>query len=88
MSKTAILAGKSTAWSESGGGGVLGEEEEEGSELGDRMHLRADKDGQHWEHLGQNLLVLAQRPSTCASGGTKALLVFYFLALDLQKVGH
>lgn len=45
MSKTAILAGKSTAWSESGGGGVLGEEEEEGSELGDRMHLRADKDG-------------------------------------------
>lgn len=31
-----------------------------------------DKDGQHWKHLGQNSLVLAQKPSTSASDGTSA----------------
>lgn len=67
---------------------MLREEEGEGSELGERMHLMEDKDGQHWKHLGQSFLTLAQRPSTCANDGTKALFVFYFLALELQKVGH
>lgn len=78
VSKPAILAGQYTAWSEAGGSWVPREEEEE-SELGERMHLMEDKDGQHRKHLGQSFLVLAQKPSTCASDGTKALFCVLFL---------
>lgn len=30
-----------------------------------------DKDGQHWNHLGQSSLVLAQNPSASANDGTR-----------------
>lgn len=78
VSKPAILAGQYTAWSEAGGSWVPREEEEE-SELGERMHLMEDKDGQHRKHLGQSFLILAQKPSTCASDGTKGLFCVLFL---------
>lgn len=65
---------------------------EEGSELGEWMYPMEDKDGQHWKHLGQSSLVLAEKPSTSASDGTSAadrrsLCVLFSWLLVCKRLG-